>query len=69
VAKPGPKPKKGKNERFPISIPKRLHEYLGVLAEHSFIGTSETEIAERLLVERLTELFESDFHKKPLRGD
>ncbi len=69
MAKRGPKPKKGEGQPFPITIPKRLHDYLGVLAEQSFIGTSETEIAEQILVERLTELFESDFHKKPIRED
>ncbi len=52
-----------------MTIPKRLYDYLGVLAEQSLIGTSETEVAEHILVRELTKMLQSNFHKKSIRED
>ena len=64
----GPKPKKGKTHKFKITLPMESYEYLGVLAEHSFIGTSETDIAEKIIVSELLRLFKAKFHKKGARN-
>ena len=67
MAGKGRKPKKGKTHKFPITLPMESYEYLGVLAEQSFIGSSETDIVEKIVVAELRRLFDAEFHKKRAR--
>lgn len=59
----GPPPNKGQNQPFQVSLPKRLYEYLGYLAQLSVIGVSENDIASYLLRKQLEEMLKSGFHK------
>jgi len=63
MADRGPKPNKGESHAFQVTIPKRLYEYLGYLAQQSFLGVSENDVASYILRRELEEMLRSGFHK------
>ena len=63
MADRGPKPHKGDSQSFQVTIPRKLYEYLGYLAQQSFLGVSENDLASYILRKDLEERLISGFHK------
>ena len=63
MADRGPPANKGESHPFQLTLPKRLYEYLGVLARQSFVGVSETDVASYLLRKKLEKMLKTGFHK------
>lgn len=59
----GAPPNKGETQSFQVTLPKRLYDYLGRLAQQSFIGVSESDVASYLLRKELESKLESGFHR------
>ncbi len=54
-----------------IRVSAKLHDYLGILAETTMLGTSENDVAEYLLTQRLEQMRREEYHVTqsiPLKG-
>ena len=63
MADRGPKPNKGESHPIHVTIPKRLYDYLGYLAQQSILGVSESDLASYILRKELENLLKTGFHK------
>lgn len=63
MADRGPKPKKGDTESLYVTLPKRMHSYLGYLAQQSFLGASENDVAAHILARELERMLNNGFHR------
>jgi hypothetical protein len=46
-----------------IRVSAKLHDYLGILADRTMLGTSENDIAEYLLTQRLEQMRRENYHE------
>jgi hypothetical protein len=46
-----------------IRVSAKLHDYLGILAETTMLGTSENDVAEYLLTQRLEQMRRENYHE------
>lgn len=53
---------KAETRTLTVSVPARLHEYLGHLARNSILGASESEVASFLLTQQVMGMLRDGFH-------
>jgi hypothetical protein len=53
---------KAETRTLTVSVPARLHEYLGHLARNSILGASESEVASFLLTQQVMAMLRDGFH-------
>lgn len=53
---------KAETRTITVSVPVRLHEYLGHLARNSILGASELEVASFLLTQQVMGMLRDGFH-------
>ena len=53
---------KAETRTLTVSVPARLHEYLGHLAQNSILGASESEVASFLLTQQVMAMLRDGFH-------
>lgn len=62
MAGPGRPPNKGETKSFTVTVSQRLYDYLGYLARHTVLGTSESDVAGYLLTQQVTQMLRERFH-------
>jgi hypothetical protein len=53
---------KAETRTVTVSVPARLHDYLGHLARNSVLGASESEVASFLLTKQVMAMLRDGFH-------
>lgn len=53
---------KAETRTLTVSVPARLHDYLGHLARNSILGASESEVASFLLTQQVMAMLRDGFH-------
>lgn len=53
---------KAETRSLTVSVPARLHDYLGHLARNSVLGASESEVASFLLTQQVMAMLRDGFH-------
>jgi hypothetical protein len=59
-------PKKPKSVLIRMRVSPNLHAYLGILARDTILGTSENDVAQAVLTQRLGEMLDAKFHEKKI---
>ena len=52
-----------KTDDLRIRVSAKLYAYLGILAEKTMLGTSENDVAEYLLTQRLEQMRRENYHE------
>jgi hypothetical protein len=60
---PGAPPNKGEAKSFQVTVPQPLYDYFTYLAQRSYLGVSENDIASYILIRRVEEMITTGFHK------
>jgi len=60
---------KAETRTLTVSVPARLHEYLGHLAQNSILGASESEVASFLLTQQVMAMLRDGFHDLRIPGE